>query len=713
MPEPPVPVQHARLSDAGGERPRLFSVPGSRAARLIGALQAEFDVVPLGPGDASVMGMDRPGVLLIDGTDGEVARAVGLKGRHRALAIVAILPGDHVPAIGDEVDTYLPPDVPPVVLAHAVVVALAHARFRVEHERTRVELARLAREFQALNAIGISLSAESDTEALLDLILTKAREITQSDAGSLYLVEEDEVGVPRLRFTLVQNDSMPVAFQGATLPVSSQSVAGRVALTGQILHLDDAYFPPPGSPFQIDRTYDAETGYRSKSMLVVPMKTPKDQVIGVLQLINCKTDPATRFTSGEAIERGTLPFPARLHDLASSLASQAAVAIEKSRLYRALRATLDELEASHQRTVQTERLMALGEMAGGIAHDFNNLLTIILGRTQLLLSQVEDPEIQRQLSVIEKAGVDGAQTVRRIQEFTRIRRTRPFQAVDLNEVVDTVVKVTRCRWRDVAQAKGVTYDIRVEPTPLPPIAGDPVELRDALTNLVLNALDAMPAGGRLTLTTGREGTRVRCTVQDSGVGMDEEVRRRVFEPFFTTKGLKGSGLGLAVTYGVIARHGGDIECASRPGEGSTFTVRLPIGEVRPESPVSPAVPEPPRGLTILVIDDEPEVRQVLVDLLERRGHTIVAEADGPSGLARLGERTFDLVITDLGMPGLSGWDVAGVVKRRGRTPVALITGWSDQLDLEEARTRHVDFIIPKPFRLEQILKTLAQAVARG
>jgi CheY-like chemotaxis protein len=307
--------------------------------------------------------------------------------------------------------------------------------------------------------------------------------------------------------------------------------------------------------------------------------------------------------------------------------------------------------------------------------------------------------------------VDGAQMVRRIQEFTRVRRTRPFQSVDLNEIVEAVVKVTRCRWRDIAQAKGVTYDIRVETTPLPPIAGDPVELREALTNLVLNALDAMPAGGRLTLTTGREGTRVRCTVEDTGVGMADEVRRRVFEPFFTTKGQKGSGLGLSVAYGVVARHGGDIECESRPGTGSTFTIRLPVGEIRHEPPVATPVPEPPRGLTILVIDDEPEVRQVLVDLLTRRGHTIVAEPDGPSGLARLADRTFDLVITDLGMPGLSGWDVAGVVKRHGRTPVALITGWSDQLDLDEARARHVDFIIPKPFRLEQILKVLAQAVA--
>ena len=704
-------TQHPRPSHASGRRPRVFYVPGTRAARLIAALQADYDVLPLAAGDHP-HGIDGPSVLLTDGTDSEVARAIGLRNRHPTLAIVAILQGAPVPPIGADVDAYLPEDVPPGVLAHAVAAALGHARFREEHARATAELARLTREFQSLNAIGISLSAESDTEALLDLILTRAREITQSDAGSLYLVEEDEAGVPRLRFTLVQNDSMPVAFQGSTLPVSSQSVAGHVALTGQLLPLDDAYFPPPGSPFRIDRTYDAETGYRSKSMLVVPMKNPKDQVIGVLQLINCKADPARRFASSETIERETVSFPARFHDLAASLASQAAVAIEKTRLYQSLRAALDEIEASHERTVQTERLMALGEMAGGIAHDFNNLLTIILGRTQLLLSQVEDAEIQKQLGVIEKAGVDGAQTVRRIQEFTRVRRTRPFQSVDLNEVVDTVVKVTRCRWRDVAQAKGVTYDIRVDTSPVPSVTGDPVELREALTNLVLNALDAMPAGGRLTLTTARQGTRVRCTVEDTGVGMADEVRRRVFEPFFTTKGQKGSGLGLSVTYGVVARHGGEITCESRPGHGSTFTIWVPVSELRDESPVSAPAADPPRGLTILVIDDEPEVRQVLVDLLTRRGHTIVAEPDGPSGLARLEERTFDLVITDLGMPGLSGWEVAGLVKRHGRIPVALITGWSDQLDLEAARARHVDHIIPKPFRVEQVLKVIAQAVAR-
>jgi signal transduction histidine kinase/CheY-like chemotaxis protein len=708
MPESPVLTKGS--PPPGGGRPRLFCLQGTRAARLLGPLRAEYEVIPLAAADRPRV--EESSVLLIDGSDGDVARAMGLRDRHAALAVVAVLHGDQIPAIGADIDAYVAPDAAPAVLAHAVASALRQARLRQAQEHAAAQLARLTREFQSLNAIGIRLSAESDTEALLDLILSKAREITQSDAGSLYLIEDDDTGSPRLRFTLVQNDSVPVTFRGATLPVSSQSVAGHVALTGQMLHLDDAYFPPLGSPFRIDRTYDEETGYRSKSMLVVPMKNPKDQVIGVLQLINCKADPSLRLDAPAATERGTVPFPARFQDLALSVASQAAVAIEKARLYQTLRTTLDELEASHQRIVQSERLMALGEMAGGIAHDFNNLLTIILGRTQLLLSQVQDPEVHRQLGVIERAGTDGAQTVRRIQEFTRVRRTRPFQPVDLNEVVEAVVDVTRCRWRDVAQASGVTYDIRVDTSPLPPVTGDPMELREALTNLVLNAFDAMPAGGRLTLTTAREGTRVRCTVADTGVGMAEEVRRRVFEPFFTTKGQKVSGLGLSVTYGVVVRHGGEIVCESRPGQGTTFTLRFPVGDHRQEPPVSPPAAEAPRGLAILVIDDEPEVRQVLVDLLTRRGHTIVAEPDGPSGLARLGERPFDLVITDLGMPGLSGWDVAAMVKRQGKTPVALITGWSDQLDIDEARVRQVDYIIPKPFRLEQILKVLAQAVAR-
>jgi signal transduction histidine kinase/CheY-like chemotaxis protein len=607
---------------------------------------------------------------------------------------------------------YCPSGMPTVAVVQILVNALAHVRLRQEHEETKGELARMAAEFQNLNAIGIRLSAESDTVALLDLILTKAREITQSDAGSLYLVEQDEGREPWLCFKLVQNDSFPVPFAGYTLPVDSRSVAGHVALSRHPLNLVDAYTPPPGSPFRIDRSYDDQLGYRSKSMLVVPMKNQKDETVGVLQLINCKPDWTRRYTQREEIERDVQPFPIRFQELACSLASQAAVALEKSRLWQELNEALARLEASKQQILQTERLRALGEIAGGVAHDFDNFLTVILGRTGLLLETVTDPDVLQHLRVIERAVLDETQTVRRILEFTRAPRTRPFERVDLNELVEVVMRATRRNWWDAAQAKGLSYDVRLETGPVVPIFGDPAELREALTHLVLNALDAMPEGGRLTLVTGREVEHVYCVVRDTGAGMTPEVQRRLFEPFFTTKGPRGGGLGLSVTYGIVTRHGGEIEVQSEPGVGSVFTVRLPVRPVvaGPESFPPEGRPE---GLKVLVIDDEPRVGRILIELLLREGHIVVAADDGPSGLAKCESETFDLVISDLGMPGLSGWDVARLVKQKyPGTPVALVTGWVDRIAGDEARARHVDFLIAKPFTIDQILTVLGQVRPR-
>jgi len=675
---------------------RLFYFKESAIARIIDRLPERWERVALPGLEGAEAELLSGGVILVDATADQVEPALLLKDRHPGLEIVA-----------------RPPNLPTSVVARMVAQAFAQIELRSAHDLARVELARLTRELANLNAIGIKLSAESDTEALVELILTKAREITYSDAGSLYLIEEDAGGQPHLSFRLVQNDSMPVSFKDARLPVSLQSVAGYVALTGQILSLPDAYAPPPGSPFTLDRSFDERTGYRSKSMLVVPMKNQKDQTVGVLQLINCKPDPSRRFTSGAEIEREVVAYPSRFQDLVASLASQAAVALEKSRLYRELRAALEKLEASQQRIIRTERLAALGEMAGGVAHDFNNVLAIILGRAELLLDQVDDARIRHPLHVIEKAALDGAQTVKRIQEFTRMRRVRPFQAVDLNEIARGVVEVTSSRWRAEAQTRGIAYDVRLDTAPLPPVAGDIVELREALINLVFNALDAMPEGGRLTVTTAADAERVSCTVTDTGVGMGEEIRQRVFEPFFTTKRARGSGLGLSVAYGIVIRHNGEIDVQSEPGGGSAFTIHLPVGRDLPEASAA-AFPETrSRALKILVIDDEPEVRQVLIDLLARQGHEVVACADGRAGLARFREEPFDLVITDLGMPGLSGWEVARLIKEhRPRTPVTLVTGWGDQVDAEEAKERGVDFLVAKPFRSDDVLAVLRRASAR-
>jgi CheY-like chemotaxis protein len=259
----------------------------------------------------------------------------------------------------------------------------------------------------------------------------------------------------------------------------------------------------------------------------------------------------------------------------------------------------------------------------------------------------------------------------------------------------------------------VAYDVRVETVPVPAVSADPSEIREVLINLVLNALDAMPDGGVVTLRTAAEGGHVLCAVSDTGIGMTEDVRRRVFDPFFTTKAEKGTGLGLSVAYGIITRHGGEIDVRSEPWRGSTFTIRLPRAPSLGPRRESAAVVEPPRPGKILLIDDEEAVRQTLADVLMSQGHAVSHCADGRTGLARLHAESFDLVFTDLGLPGLSGWEVTRLVKlRQPETPVILITGWGDQIGPEEAQTRGVDFLLAKPFELDGVRAVVAEALAR-
>jgi signal transduction histidine kinase/ActR/RegA family two-component response regulator len=416
---------------------------------------------------------------------------------------------------------------------------------------------------------------------------------------------------------------------------------------------------------------------------------------------------------GSMVARHHLPPGAAADEeqLLKLVARQVATAIENSRLYEHVTRTLHALEESQQRIVQGERLRALGEMAGGVAHDFNNVLAIIVGRAEVLLSETEDPELQRQLNVIVKVALDAAQTVKRIQEFTRMRRARPFQQVNVSQLTEEIVEVTRSRWKDEAQSKGIHYEMVVEATPTPVISGDPSEIREALINIILNALDAMPDGGRVILSSAVAGEWVTCAVTDTGIGMSDEVRQRIFDPFFTTKGERGTGLGLSVVYGIITRHGGEIDVQSRPGQGTTFSLKFPVGgAVDHEAPARPAVLSRATG-RILVIDDEPDVGEILNDLLARDGHTVVFCLDAESALARFAQEPFDVVVTDLGMPGLSGWEVARLVKqRRPETPVIMVTGWGDRIDPADAEGRGVDHVVAKPFKRDHMREVIAAAL---
>ncbi len=431
-----------------------------------------------------------------------------------------------------------------------------------------------------------------------------------------------------------------------------------------------------------------------RAVLAVPLMV-KGSVIGALGV----GDRAGRVFDAEAMR------------LAQAFADQAAAALENSRLYGELRAALEQVEASQQQLVQTERLRALGEMAAGVAHDFNNLLAVILGRAELLLARGRDPEVARGLEAVRKAALDGAQTVRRIQEFTR---TRPFGRVDLPELLREVVELTRPRWKDEAQSRGVAYEVRVEGGPVPPVAGLAEELREVFLNLLTNALEAMPAGGELVFHVATDAGQVVVAAQDTGCGMTEETRRRVFEPFFTTKGPRGTGLGLAVAWGIVTRHGGMIEVESALGKGSTFAVRLPIARKIPsEEPLGLASQTPGSG-KVLVIDDEPEVRALLRDVLRAQGYTVIEAADGAAGLARCEAEPIDLVLSDLSMPGMSGWEVAAACGARfPDLPVGLITGWGDQLDPEQLKQYQIRFVLAKPFTTREVLRRVAQALSMG
>ena len=308
---------------------------GSPAAVLARTLPAEYEAHPLSEWETLRRRADDPEVLVVDlEADSPDAIRPALA-RPRLVPVVGFLSGTEAPRGWPASRyTFLPRSATPFVLAATLEQAFEHLRLTAEAERTRVELSEL-------NAIGVRLSAERDPVTLLGLILTKAREITHSDAGSIYLVEEPEEGPPRLRFKLTQNDFVTVPFTEFTIPISDESVAGHVAKSGEILHLEDAYAPPVGAPFKINRSFDQQVGYRTKSMLVVPMRTPAGETIGVLQLINCKRVASRRFPALESIERETIPYPERFMSFAASLASQAAVALQNSRLLENIQALFE------------------------------------------------------------------------------------------------------------------------------------------------------------------------------------------------------------------------------------------------------------------------------------------------------------------------------------------------------------------------------------
>lgn len=370
---------------------------------------------------------------------------------------------------------------------------------------------------------------------------------------------------------------------------------------------------------------------------------------------------------------------------------------------------ITEKKKMEEQLLQAEKLRAVGEMASGVAHDFNNALTIILGNIQLLLFSARSEEEKETLRTIERVAKDSARTVKRLQEFTRNKMQQQLYKLDINAIVRDAIEMTKPKWKDDAQARGISIEVVSRLREVSSSGGNVSELLEVITNMIFNAIEAMPRGGRIELETFEKNGKVFIRIRDNGTGMTEEVRQKVFEPFFTTKPFTNSGLGLSMSYGIIRRFGGDIEVESEPGCGTTFTISLPVRSgIEEEKPFGHPIKEG-RGARVLVIDDEALVRDVLSQALSRARYQVTLASSGEEGLRLFKEQPFDIVLSDLAMPGVSGWEVCRTIKEISpRTPVAMITGWGLELDPQKVEESGVDRVISKPFDFSRILDVVSE-----
>jgi signal transduction histidine kinase len=537
---------------------------------------------------------------------------------------------------------------------------------------------------------------------------------------------------------------------GLRLPLEDTRFAGCLRDgKAQYLDLTRPDGENPDAPANPLGPFEAQLRQRgATSSFAVPLRAG-DQAVGVLHSLCTR---ARGFTNDQI-------------QLLYLVADLLGPAISNCQLFRRLRAAYEELRTAQNQLIQAEKMRALGELAGGMAHDFNNSLCGVLGFLELALSDKSlDPTISNYLESARTCTLDAAQTVRRVQNFARWQRNeQSIQPMDFNDLVRQTLELTRHKWESLAHARGTPITVHVEGEATESMLGSPAELREVLTNLVFNAVDAMPQGGELSLRTWNTATDLYFSVRDTGVGMSDSTRRRLFEPFFTTKGERGTGLGLSVTFGIIQRYGGEITVETEPGRGSTFKVRLPLrrgregqsvkqeptadsdshkmadvpsanipwalrnklqprhAEGNPPAQEGPSVAtlveKPgkasarlPNGdrLRILVVEDEESIRRFLTKALTQLGHSPRTVADAQEGLAAFAEERFDLIITDLGLPGMSGEELAQTIARKSpATPVILLTGWSSQLKDEAQPLAGVTNILGKPITIGTLSSSIA------
>ena len=576
-------------------------------------------------------------------------------------------------------------------------------QIQAQHGKLNSQLASL----HLLQHITRAIGERQDLPSVFRVVLQSLEEGLPVDFAFICLHEpgSERLTVAAIGPRSMQQGPIPGLTEGAQIEVDANGLSR--CLAGQLVYEPDVR----GVPFPFPQRF-AVAGLHS---LVIAPLAVENRVFGALI----------------AARRDSEGFESPDCEFLRQLSEHVALASHQTQLYGALQQAYDELRQSQHTVMQQERLRALGQMASGIAHDINNAISPVALYTESLLER--EPSLSERargyLITIQRAMEDVAATVARMREFYRPREPQlELARIDVNNILNQVVDLTRARWADVPQQRGVVVNLVLEAGErLPDIMGAENEIRDALTNLIFNAVDAMPEGGTLTLRTKAMGEaggetaegveRVCLEVSDTGIGMSEETRRRCLEPFFTTKGERGTGLGLAMVYGMVQRHSAELGIDSVPGKGTTFRLIFPAYLPTFTSTVRVPAQLPAQRLRILLIDDDPMLIKSLQDTLEADGHLITTANGGQAGIdafqaAARGEKAFDLVVTDLGMPYVDGRKVAAAIKSASAgTPVIMLTGWGQRLVAENDIPAHVNRVLNKPPRLHELRSALAELTA--
>ena len=583
----------------------------------------------------------------------------------------------------------------------ADALQLENAERQRAQDKLQAQLARM----KLLDDITVAIGERQDLQSIYQVVIRSLEEqlpldfccVCRHDAVNHALIVTS-VGVrsEALAMELAMGEQARVPIDENGL---SQCVRGRLVYEPQ---LEGVHFPFP------QRLLSGGL----HAVVMAPLQS-ESKVFGVL--VAARLAPES-FSSGEC-------------EFMRQLCEHVGLAAQQAQLYGALQQAYDDLRQTQQAVMQQERLRALGQMASGIAHDINNAISPVALYAQSLLER--EPGLSARardyLENIERAITDVAATVGRLREFYRQREPQMvLTPVRLDQLVRQVAELTRARWSDMPQQRGKVIELVLElASDLPRARGVESEIREALTNLVFNAVDAMSDGGTLTVRTHQiaspTGPQVCIDVRDTGVGMDEETRRRCLEPFFTTKGERGTGLGLGMVYGVMQRHGGELDIDSSVGKGTTMTLRFPVAEA--DGAARALLEEHPPAIgqrrRILLVDDDPLLLKSLRDTLEAEGHVIHAANGGQAGIeafqaALARGEPFEAVITDLGMPHVDGRKVSQAIKEASAaTPVIMLTGWGQRIVAEGDIPDHVDEVLSKPPKLRELRVVIARLVANA